>query len=259
MTGRKALVGLSLLCALVFSAFAASSASAEGTTAFTCEPVASEAQFSDAHCTTPQAGGKGFRHTPITQDAVTEVTGTNEKTAGSTTAATAAVLHGVLSTIPVTITCNVVHTTGTLTNKAGPPMFATGPAATEYSECTTIIEGTKTNCKVKEPIVANSTITTVVEGGEMYVKATGSGAGELFVSLTFGNNGLEVCPKGITSLNPYKVTGAAIGTPKGATLEFKEKEAHSTLKLGGNPAEITQIETLQMVEGNAITVTTTES
>jgi len=40
MTGRRALVGLSLICALAFTAFSAASASAapttEGTTAYTC-------------------------------------------------------------------------------------------------------------------------------------------------------------------------------------------------------------------------------
>jgi hypothetical protein len=258
MTGRKALVGLSLLCGLVFSAFTVSSASAVGTTAFTCEPVATEAQFSDEHCTTPQAGGKGFRHTPIAQDTVTEVEGTNEKTKNTTKEAQQGIFKATLSTIPIEITCKKGTGSGTLTNKAGPPMSASGSATASASECTTIIEGTKKNCKVKEPIEGSGNATTFVEGGEMYVKATGAGTGELFTSITFESNAPEVCPKGLTSLNPYKVTGSVIGTVNGATVESKEKEPHSTLKMGGNPAEVIGVGTLRMREGNPITLTTTE-
>jgi hypothetical protein len=136
-------------------------------------------------------------------------------------------------------------------------MSVDGTAKTTYSECETVIEGTKKSCKVKEPMEWSENISTVVEGAEMYVKATGSGAGEEFVKITFENNGAEVCPKGITSLNPYKITGSIIGTPNGATIEFKEKEPHTTLKLGGNSAELTKTETLRMVEGNPIAFTTT--
>jgi hypothetical protein len=104
MTARKVPAGLLLLCALVLSAFAASSASAAGTTVFTCEPVPTGAEFKDEHCTTAQVGGAGFKHTAIAAGVATEVTGTNEKTASSTTAATPAIFHLVLSTVPVTIT-----------------------------------------------------------------------------------------------------------------------------------------------------------
>jgi hypothetical protein len=259
MTRRKVIVGLSLLCALVFSAIAVSSASALGTTAFTCEPVKLGAQFSDEHCNIEKAGGEGFKHTEIAAGVKTEIVGSNEKTASETKAATPVILHATLSTIPVTITCQKVTGTGTLTNNAGPPMTASGPGTATYTECKTVIEGTKTNCKVKEPIVANANATTVVEGTEMYGKLTGSGAGEEFVAISFENNGAEVCPKGITALNPYKVTGTAIATANGATSEFKEKEPHSTLKLGGNSAEITAVTTWRMKEGNPITVTTTGS
>jgi hypothetical protein len=253
MTGRKALVGLLLLSALAIGAFFAPSAAAS--TAFTCEPVATGAEFQDEHCTTPQVGGAGFRHSEIAPNVATEIVATNAATAAATTTHTTAVLHGVLSTIPVTITCTKVSATGTLMNTPGPPMKVSGSVLISFSECTTHIEGTKTNCKAKEPISASANVVTVVEGEESYVKVTGAGAGELFVSLTFENNGAEVCPKGITALNPYKVTGSVIGTPKGATLEFKEKEPHTTLKLGGNAAELTGILTLRMKEGNPISLT----
>jgi hypothetical protein len=259
MTGRKAIAGLSLLCALFVSAFSASSALAtEGTTAFTCGPVATGAKFSDEHCLT-SGSGSGFVHTEIAVGTETAVVGSNEKTASETAAATPGIFKAILSTIPVTITCKKTSSEGTLTNHPGPPMTASGPGTATASECETVIEGTKKNCKVKEPIVGSANITTVVEGTEMYVKATGAGAGEVFVSITFENNGAETCPKGITSLNPYKVTGSAIGTPNGATIESKEKEPHSTLKLGGNTAEAIGVGTLRRKGGNPIVLTTTES
>jgi hypothetical protein len=261
MTGRKAPVGLSLLCALAFSAFAASSASAAGTTVFTCEPVKSERQFSDEHCLIAAPPlGEGFIHKELPSSTPVEFEGTNSKTASTTTTHTITVIHGLLAgVIPFTMSCTKLVSTGKLTNNVGPPMSTSGTATATDSECTTVIEGTKKNCKVKEPITWSENLTTVVEGEEMYVKATGSGAGELFASLTFESNGAEVCPKGIISLNPYKVTGAVIGTPNGATLEFKEKEPHSTLKLGGATAELTQIETLRKKGGSPLVFTTTAS
>jgi hypothetical protein len=259
MTRRKTIVSLLLLCAFVVAAFAAQSASAEeATTLFTCTPVETGAKFSDEHCT-QEGSGSGFRHTEIAAGSMKEVTGSNEKTTSETKAAQAATLHLAISTIPITITCKKASSSGSLMNVAGPPMRASGSITTAYTECETILEGTKKNCKVKEPMIWNSNLSTVVEGSEMYVKATGSGAGELAFSVTFENNGAEVCPKGLTALNPYKITGAAIGTPNGATLEFKEKEPHNTLKVGGNVVELTQIETLRLKGGNPIIPTTTET
>jgi hypothetical protein len=57
MYGRRAVVGLSLLCALVFCAFAAPSAQAlKGTTITTCKQVGSGATFQDEHCTKQTMG-----------------------------------------------------------------------------------------------------------------------------------------------------------------------------------------------------------
>jgi hypothetical protein len=65
MSGRKAIVGLSLLCALVFCAFGAATASAAGgSTAFTCVKGAASADFEDEHCDKGKVGG-GFGHVEI--------------------------------------------------------------------------------------------------------------------------------------------------------------------------------------------------
>jgi hypothetical protein len=59
MTGRRAIIGLSLICALAFAAFGAANASALGTTQFTCKP-GTGAGFSEAHCTSAVPSGASF-------------------------------------------------------------------------------------------------------------------------------------------------------------------------------------------------------
>ena len=80
MTGRKSIVGLCTLCALMLSVFAAQSASAAGTTAVTCEKVEKgTGDFSDAHC--KEAGGsKEYKHVTFAPNTATQVTGSNTTT-----------------------------------------------------------------------------------------------------------------------------------------------------------------------------------
>lgn len=61
MNGRKGLIALAVLCALAFSAIAASGAVAKGITAFACEEVApNTGEFTNADCSskTEEEGGK---------------------------------------------------------------------------------------------------------------------------------------------------------------------------------------------------------
>jgi hypothetical protein len=116
MRHRKTALGLGALCALLFGALGAQSASAAvaGTTAFTCMPVIAGAQFSDAHCKTPTNGGVGFKHVEIPQDETTEVKGTNETTGGATEPAK---LKTTLGGVGVTLTATSFIFTGHLFNK----------------------------------------------------------------------------------------------------------------------------------------------
>ncbi len=90
MTGRRAIVALSLLCALVVCAFAAPNASAlKGTTAYTCEPepdpTDKTAGFEDEHCTKAVTGTKAkWVHKEIPETTFTFVTATNNETAAKT-------------------------------------------------------------------------------------------------------------------------------------------------------------------------------
>jgi hypothetical protein len=66
MTGRRALGGLSLVCALALCALAAPNAMAlKGTTAYTCVHVTEAAAFEDEHCTKDAEGGEGWIHAEI--------------------------------------------------------------------------------------------------------------------------------------------------------------------------------------------------
>src|SRR4029453_13229581 len=82
MTGRNAIVGLSLLCALVFCALAAPGAMAvNGTTAYECKPVKEgKTGFTDEHCTkAAEAGKASFEHVLIPEGS-TSVSITNNET-----------------------------------------------------------------------------------------------------------------------------------------------------------------------------------
>jgi hypothetical protein len=79
MSGRKAVIGLCMLCALVVSAFAAQSASADGTTLFTCASKAGGKGFSKAHCKTADAvaSGASFGHVAVKNGTATDLIVTN--------------------------------------------------------------------------------------------------------------------------------------------------------------------------------------
>jgi len=86
MIGRRAAIGLSLLCALALCAFAAPSASAlQGTTAFTCKPEVEPGEktkgFLDEHCTKTAEGAKvKFIHAAIAEEVFTKLSVTNNET-----------------------------------------------------------------------------------------------------------------------------------------------------------------------------------
>lgn len=97
MSGRRAIIGLCMLCALAISAFAAQSASAVvvGTTAFTCkvptgsDPTPVGKPFSKGHCKdkegesdTSESGT--FRHVPFAEKTTTDLKVTGEGTGANT-------------------------------------------------------------------------------------------------------------------------------------------------------------------------------
>jgi hypothetical protein len=258
-----------MLCALAFCAFAAQSASAKGTTAFTCSESATTKDFADEHCDREVGPPEGkWGHVEIAENTETEVEFTNAKTKNETLEATPAILKGEVALAKSEITCKKVTGTGTLKNikDAGGVMQNEGKLIkVEYSECTV---QKPAKCKVKEPIVVNATSITKetlgASGTEMGTEL--KPAAGAFAEITFENLGAEVCSlKGTTA----KVEGTAVGTgsrgsaetvsSSGGTLLFTNSMTKETLKFGGNPAEFqnTITTTMKEVGGKPITYTTT--
>jgi hypothetical protein len=274
MIGRRAIVGLSLLCALMFSAVAAQSALAvKGTTAFTCVEKA-KGDFSDAHCDKAVTAGTGtFGHVEI-GESTTELHVTNNKTKASTTEHTPAVLKGEAFKVPTEIDCTKVEGTSSTKNvKEGidKVMANEGIFSVKYSECTVTKPTNEKGehvCKVKEPIEAKGTTTTrvqvIAEKETMGVEFKPE-AGKPFTQITY--EGAECPLKGLTA----NVEGTALATgargpdnsvsSSGATLVFTDAMTTETLKFGGKPAGLESTVTVSMGNKekteNPITLTTT--
>jgi hypothetical protein len=281
MIGRRAVVGLSLLSALLLCAFAAQSASANvrttsnNTTAFTCVKDAGKTgDFKDAHCDETGIKGKEeFKHVEIKLNETTEIEASNEKVTESTKKSEPALLTGKIALAKVKIEClKVKNKAGSTIHNVEPTSKQhtfTGTIETEFEECK-VLELAK--CAVKEPIIAGASIHGVegMEGpkGEknaMGIEFVGHKPEETFTEIEFINKGAEAC-----SLNGKKfpVKGSVVATSgpttespqenkeSGATLVFNKM---NTLKFGPEPAEFHGIFTSTMKEtgGNPIALTTT--
>jgi hypothetical protein len=269
MIGRKAVIGLSLLSALLFCAVVAQSAAAAAatnTTAFTCVKQAG-GKFNDAHCDNKVSGE--FEHVAIS-GTTEKVAATNENVTNETKSSEPAVLKGTVPGGKTQIECTKVKNeveNSSLTNSESEKKHKlTGKARTEFSTCT-VVEPKK--CTVKEPIVSNATVEGLEgltgpkgEANAMGGEFKGSGLEETFAEITY--EGAECALKGQT----FKVKGSAIATSgpttesaqnnqwSGATLVFTPKFSMQTLKLGANAAEFSGIFTSTMSGGNPIALTT---
>jgi hypothetical protein len=247
MNGRKAVMGLAVLCALVFSAFAASSASANQ--AYTCQPVTGQVGtvgFSDAHCLTAATGlNVTHEHVLITEN--TNITGTNANTAEGTTAARVSKLRGTAAGVETEVQCTTVGGSGTMKNEA---TWAEGTGTINYS-----------GCSVSKPAGKGC----VVSGGAVNTK-------ELFATTKGLTNELEFTPKEgtefasitITSCsvsglnNTFPVTGSIKGVTSGATTTSTHTEttAQNTLKFAGQKAGLDGAITIKdLTNGRGIAVT----
>jgi hypothetical protein len=128
MIGRRTIVGLCMLCALVFSALAAQGAAAatNGTTSFTCKavgegPIGTKG-FKDEHCKEPTENVAGqlsnvkFEHVAIAENITTEATTTNAKTGPETKTATTAQYAEIIGGVEVEVQSTEITGSGTLHN-----------------------------------------------------------------------------------------------------------------------------------------------
>jgi hypothetical protein len=255
MIQRRAVLGLSLLSALVFCAFAAQSASAvpaKNTTAFTCVQNGGLKDFEDPHCDQKVGAELGvFGHAPIPVNQTTEITVSNAKTKAATTESTPTVLKFVVGGKPVEIQCNNVHGVGTIHNIEGESSGehkVTGTLTIRAFECK-VLKPMK--CAVKEIIYK-----TEFEGVEgLGPEANTHGIefrphveeGATLMSITI--EGAECPVKGVV---PVEGTMIATGGPNpkekhsGATTVFTNEMTKETLKVAGKPAEHSGALTLRM-------------
>jgi triacylglycerol lipase len=263
MIGSRSAICLSLLCALLFCAFAAAGASANGTTAFTCSSGAGVKDFTDAHCDTGTTEG-AFGHIEIEAGQETEVETTNAKTKSETKESTPAILKGTIAGVATEISCTTVSGSAKDTNKEISSVMqneGTG-VAIKVSGCT-VVKPTK-GCKVKEPIELTGTSITVENlggKGEMGIEFKPK-EGKKLSEVTF--EGAECVVKGqVVALEGTMVATGGRGsseavTSTGATLLFTAAMTKETLKFAGNAAELSSTITVSMkeAEGKPITFTT---
>lgn len=257
MIARKSIVGLTVLCALVFSAFASANASAAGTTAYTCAKTGTtEAvgeKFSDADCTTTSPEGT-FRHWTIKE---------KESTAYTATGTTESILKGTVGGAAFELKATGFSGTGTLENLPGPPMSVSGTIEGTFTGVTVVKPAGK-ECVVKggQIKLLSSKVTSKVEGGKMWshVEPTGTKLAEFVLEKCTGAFGEGV--NGVTQ----SVTGSADteheaeGMGSGAFLVFTEASTKEGLKLAGQAASFTgKFTTKNTASGTAISYTTTSS
>jgi hypothetical protein len=247
MIGHRAIVGLSLLSALMFCAFAAQSASAAkstSTTFFTCVNVGKDkGDFEDAHCDNKVSPNKGeFAHEAIAADSGTttglEVTN-NKVTPGEKGEPTAKSEPAVLKSkvtggAKATVECTTIKAATKVNEKTkeveslstihnvtteveGKKLHtATGEAVVDYSNCN-VKELLK--CVVAEPIRTEANVTGLEKLGkaenEMGLEFAGKGAEETFATLEFLNKGAEKCS---VNTQKFKAKGSVIAT-SGPTTE----------------------------------------
>jgi hypothetical protein len=266
MIGRKAIVGLSLLCAFLFSAFSAqgvSAASATNTTAFACVKVAAGAtgEFEDAHCDRKVSTKDGYTHQLI--NGKTQVETTNETTGG---AKSTGILEASPFKVATRIECSIASGEGTFENTepSAKVHSGIGSGSSKFSNCT-VIKPVK--CTTKE-IVAKIGSGVPLEGltgpngeanamgGELQPEA-----GKPFATITL--EGAECALNGL----PFPVEGSAIATNGPGTAEAQNRKwtggtavytpAMSNLVAGGRPATISITTTVKMKGGGDTIVGTT--
>lgn len=258
MTGRRGIVGLCLLCALVFSALAAQdvAAATNGTTGFTCKEKkeAGGTGFSDAHCKVAVGTGAKFEHLAIPENLATEGRVVNQTTEGKTEIAS---LKSTISGVEVEL--QAIETEGLATGQNSKDVsgehFITGTGATTYSSVTVAKPAGK-GCTVHETEKGTvGMITTKTLKGTSLGQGMG-GKLEPLEGTEYVSFWIEGCS--IEALNgKYTVTGSVTCPVEGATVRCHHAEttAQGTLKLRGQKAgaELVTTATARANSGEAYT------
>jgi hypothetical protein len=210
MTRPKSIIGALVFCALAFCALGAANASASGLTAATCtEGSGGHTQYEDSHCLKEKTEG-AFTTVEIAEGVETAVTSESDL---------APILKGKIALTNTVVECqHSMSTSGTLTNRAGPPMFVEGKnIRVHYTECHAFLESNPAKtCTVKNEIENENaeTITTTLlksttesNATEHFVKFETEKAGGEFAKFKL-ENGKGTCPAALTGVT-VTVTGSA--------------------------------------------------
>ncbi|HEX6666465.1 MAG TPA: hypothetical protein VF081_07710 [Solirubrobacterales bacterium] len=244
MNGRRTIVGLCMLCALLVSAFAAQSASAiTGTTAFTCVKGAPPRDLRGEHCLTTGQAPQEYGHVPIAQDTTTEVTVTNARTAAETTTHTPARLRTTVAGVIVEISATGVDGSGWMENKvnASGEHYAHGKGTLTFTEAK-VTQPAGRGCKVtthKEDgsgleeganeVVHSRELTATTEGQGHFLKVQAADNGNI------ANFWLTCDVKLPPIEGTWSCNGSVKGVPNGATVNFTHVATteQNTLKCRG--------------------------
>jgi hypothetical protein len=253
MNGRRAVVGLCMLCALLVSAFAAQSASAsKGTTAFTCTESAEVKNRFGAHCL--EAGTpKNFGHVAIAQDTTTPIEGTAENTGTNTVGAKPTKLKMTIAGVATELEATALHGEGWMENKvhAEPKgehyAIAHGDSIT-YTKVK-VVKPAELGCKV---YTSNEDTTKGEEGVVHTTPLKGTTTGEqretpepkhnVKIEPTteggaFAHFVIAYCKAPVEALNgPYTVSGSVTCGVNGATIDCVHNTitTANTLKVNGS-------------------------
>jgi hypothetical protein len=249
MVGRRSVLGVSTLCALVLGVFAAANAFG-AQRAWECAPTPGSGTFTDEHCQIE--AGTGFTHkNNIANGTPTNITGTNQKTAAGTTASEVWKLKGKLVGVATEVQCTTLASVSNagLINEAN-AVIGNGKAV--FSGCTVAAPAGR-NCKV-----GGGEFTT----SELFGSTAGLSANELKIEPFNAETELTVirienCLSNIPPTNNYPVDGSLIFTTSGATMTSTHAgiTAQGTLTFGGNPAGVSGAATIRMEGGNALSLT----
>jgi hypothetical protein len=260
MIGRRTVVGLSLLSALLLCAFAAQGAhaaweAATNTTAFTCAPGGGSLDFTDAHCDSQVTPGTGsFGHVALGTYVTTTIQASNTNTKNETKEAEPVVLEATVLLNKVTVTCKKAEPDGTLPHIENKEPIGThqveGTIAVNFTECSQT--GNGKSCQVFEP----TTFVADVHGAEepvtegMALEFRPHLGLSAFAVLQFTGS----CLIGETNVTgAIRATGSG-ATGGGATLEFKPEDEELTAF--GSKATLEAKLTTKMTGGNPISLTT---